>query len=139
MKPGYTIKHWLLTIIISPFIAIVVVIIRGKDSNDVLFPLQAIWGLWIFGVLFSAPAFLIYFCLFFLLEKFSLTTITRKAIIITVAVLSVIFSFLQFGINNDTLQPLKIAYIVTAIITGSLLKLEKSAAIIPKNIPESEN
>lgn len=134
MRPEYTIKHWLLTLALSPFTGVAVAAIIGEDPNEVLSPVQAVWVFLLFGLLFSAPAFLIYFVLFLLLEKFSIKVIVSKIILITAASLSVIFTFLLLGMTNESLISLKIAYIATAIITGIFLKLEKPGEVI-KNTP----
>lgn len=85
MRPEYTIKHWLLTLALSPFTGVAVAAIIGEDPNEVLSPVQAVWVFLLFGLLFSAPAFLIYFVLFLLLEKFSIKVIASKIILITAA------------------------------------------------------
>lgn len=128
MRPGYTIKHWLLTIAISPITEMLIAAITGKDSNHVLLPLELIWYFWIFGFLFSLPAFALYLVLFYLLYRLSTPVETSKVILIIVSGLCIIFTFSLLETPE-----LIMAYTLTAVITGFFLKLKKQDKVVTQN------
>lgn len=123
MRIEYALKHWLLTLIISPFTAILLAILIGKDANEAFLSLYLIHFFWFFGFVFSLPGLAIYLGIFYLLQKLSVPVTDSKAILIIATIACIIFSFLF--LETPALD-LITAYSLTSAVAGLRLKLGKT-------------
>ncbi len=74
-----------------------------------------------FSIAFSLPTFLIYILCFKFLDKNNIQTALAKAILIAVSALGI---FITISIIEGSMsQDIAIAYLITTIIIGLLLKL----------------
>jgi hypothetical protein len=125
MNRAYVIGHWVLTLILAPLTSQAIQYIWGTNPHQVVGLLEVYPITLLFSVAFSLPTFLVYLtCFYFLSKQHHIDFALSKAILITVSVLGIYFT--QTIIKGTMSQDIIIAYSVTSIIVGLILKLRKS-------------
>ena len=123
MKRTYVIAHWILTLLIAPFMSQALEFFYGKDPHQVVGLLEVYPITLIFSIAFSIPTFIAYLTCFYFLSKHDTNVILSKFILITVSVLGILIT--QTIINGSMSQDISIAYSLTSIIIGLILTIRK--------------
>lgn len=124
MRRTYLLWHWFLTLIIAPFTSQLIEYIFGRDPHKVVGLLEVFPLVFLVSVLLSLPTFLIYCACFYFLSKGDVRPLKSKIILIAVSVAGICTT--QSLIKGSMSQDIIIAYSVTAIIVGIVLRLKKS-------------
>ena len=103
----------------------------GTNSHQVVGLLEVYPITLIFSIVFSLPTFLIYLTCFYFLSKRDVNFIIAKLILIVISVLGIFITqtMIKGSMSNDII----IAYSVTSIIVGLLLKLKETKIRIIDN------
>lgn len=121
MKREYPIAHWLLTILFAPVTSQVIQYIFGKDPHQIVGLLEVYPITLPFSLVFSLPTFLVYITTFYFLSKYHINFAVSKAILIAISVLGIYIT--QTIIKGSMSQDIIVAYSVTAVISGLVLKI----------------
>ena len=132
MRRTYVIGHWVLTLLIAPFTSQAIEYIYGTNPHQVVGLLEVYPITLLFSIAFSIPTFLIYLTCFYFISKQDVNFAVSKFILIAVSVLGIFIT--QTIIKGTMSQDIIVAYSVTAIIVGLVLKL-KTAKIITQDNP----
>ena len=130
MKRAYVIGHWILTLLLAPITSQAIQYIWGTNPHQVVGLLEVYPITLLFSIAFSIPTFLVYLTCFYFLAKYDFNLAMSKVILIAISVLGIYIT--QTTINGTMSQDIIIAYSVTAIIVGLILRLRKSK-IKPKD------
>jgi hypothetical protein len=124
MRKVYVIGHWVLTLLLAPLTSQVIQYIWGTNPHQVVGLLEVYPITLLFSIVFSLPAFLFYLTCFYFLSKQDINFTISKAILIAVSVLGIYIT--QTIIKGTMSRDIIVAYSVTSIIVGLILKLRKS-------------
>jgi hypothetical protein len=124
MKRTYVIGHWVLTLLLAPFTSQAIQYIWGTNPHQVVGLLEVYPITLFFSIAFSLPTFLVYLTCFYFLSKQDINFAISKAILIAVSVLGIYIT--QTIIKGTMSQDIIIAYSVTAIVVGLILRIRKS-------------
>ena len=124
MKRAYVIGHWVLTLLLAPFTSQVIQYIWGTNPHQIVGLLEVYPITVLFSVAFSIPTFLFYLTCFYLLLKQDINFAISKVVLISISVLGIYIT--QTLIKGTMSQDIIIAYSVTAIIVGLVLRIRKS-------------
>lgn len=124
MKRAYVIGHWVLTLLLAPITSQAIQYIWGTSPHQVVGLLEVYPITLLFSIAFSLPTFLIYLTCFYFLSKHDINFAMSKAILIAISVLGIYIT--QTIIKGTMSQDIIIAYSVTAIIVGLILRIRKS-------------
>ncbi|MBG9378817.1 hypothetical protein I5907_21470 [Panacibacter sp. DH6] len=124
MKRAYVIGHWVLTLLLAPFTSQAIQYVWGTNPHQVVGLLEVYPITVLFSIAFSLPTFLVYLTCFYFLSKQDINFAISKVILISVAVLGIYIT--QTMIKGSMSQDIIIAYSVTAIIVGLILRIKKS-------------
>ena len=124
MRRTYMFTHWALTLLIAPFTSQAIEYIFGTNPHQVVGLLEVYPITLLFSIAFSIPTFLIYLTCFYFLSKQDINFAVSKFILIAVSVLGIFIT--QTIIKGSMSQDIIIAYSVTAIIVGLVLKLKEA-------------
>ena len=122
MRKTYVIGHWVLTLLIAPFMSQAIEYIFGTNPHQVVGLLEVYPITLLFSIAFSLPTFLIYLTSFYFLLKQNVNVAVSKFILIIVSVLGIFTT--QTIIKGSMSRDIIIAYSVTAIILGLVLRLK---------------
>ena len=131
MRRTYLIGHWVLTLIIAPFMSQAIDYFYGTNPHQVVGLLEVYPITLLFSIAFSLPTFLIYLTCFYFLSKQDINFIVAKLILIVISVLGIFITqtIIKGSMSNDII----IAYSVTSIIVGLVLKLKETKTKILDN------
>jgi hypothetical protein len=132
MKRTYVIGHWVLTLLLAPFTSQAIDYFYGTNPHQVVGLLEVYPITLLFSIAFSLPTFLVYLTCFCFLSKQDINFAISKAILIAVSVLGIYIT--QTIIKGTMSQDIIIAYSVTAIIVGLILRLRKPKITTQDNI-----
>ena len=124
MRRAYVIFHWVLTLLIAPFTPQAILYIWGTNPHQVVGLLEVYPITLILSILFSSPTFIVYLTCFYFLSKQDINVTKSKVILIAVSVLGIYIT--QTIIKGTMSQDIIIAYSVTAIVVGLILRIRKS-------------
>jgi len=124
MKREYVIGHWVLTILLGPFTSQAIQYIWGTNPHQVVGLLEVYPITLLFSIAFSLPTFLVYLTCFYFFSRHHINFVISKVILIVVSVLGIYIT--QTIIKGTMSQNIIIAYSVTAIIVGLILRIRKS-------------
>ncbi len=124
MKRAYVIGHWVLTLLFAPFTSQTIQYIWGTTSHQVVGLLEVYPITLFFSIAFSLPTFLVYLTCFYFLSKQDVNFAMSKVILIAVSVLGIYIT--QTIIKGTMSQDIIIAYSVTAVIVGLILRIRKT-------------
>jgi len=122
MKRSFVIRHWALTLLLAPITSQVIQYIWGTNPHQIVGLLEVYPITLLFSIAFSLPTFLIYLTCFYFLSKNDINFAMSKVILIAVSVLGIYIT--QTIIKGTMSQDIIIAYSVTAIIVGLVLRLK---------------
>ena len=132
MRKTYVAGHWVLTLLLAPFTSQALQYIFLPNPDPIAGLLEFYPIALIFSIAFSLPTFLIYLACFYFLSKRDLNFAISKVILITVSVLGIYIT--QTIIRGTMSQDIIIAYSITAIIVGLILRLRKPKIKTQDNI-----
>jgi len=124
MKKAYVIGHWGLTLLLAPLTSQAIQYILGTNPHQVVGLLEVYPITLLFSIAFSLPTFLVYLTCFYFLSRHDINFVLSKVILIVVSVLGIYIT--QTIIKGTMSQDIIIAYSVTAIIVGPILRIRKS-------------
>ena len=134
MKRAYVIGHWALTLLIAPFTSQAIDYFYGTNPHQVVGLLEVYPISLLFSIAFSLPTFLIYLTCFYFLSKRNVNFVVAKLILIAISVLGIFIT--QTIIKGSMSNAIIIAYSITSIIVGLILKLKKTETkIIDNGVP----
>jgi hypothetical protein len=124
MRKTYIIGHWALTLLTAPFLSQAIDYFFRKNPHQVVGLLEVYPITLLFSIAFSLPTFLIYLTCFYFLSKQDVNFVVAKLILIVISVLGIFITqaIIKGSMSNDII----IAYSVTSIIVGLLLKLKET-------------
>jgi hypothetical protein len=124
MRKTYVIGHWVLTLLIAPLISQAIEYVFGTNPHQVVGLLEVYPITLLFSIVFSFPTFLVYLTCFYFLSKQDINFTISKVILIAVSVLGIYIT--QTIIKGTMSRDIIIAYSVTAIIVGLILRIRKT-------------
>jgi hypothetical protein len=124
MRRTYVIGHWVLTLLIAPFTSQAIEYIYGTNPHQIVGLLEVYPITLLFSIAFSLPTFFIYLTCFYFLSKQDINFAVSKFILIAISVLGIFIT--QTIIKGSMSKDIIIAYSVTAIIVGLLLRLKEA-------------
>ena len=127
MNKAFPFLHWLLTLVIAPFISQGLISLFGSNPHQMATLLEYYPITLLISFYLSLPAFVAYFICFLLLEYFMISGINAKFILIGVTVAGILTTTKLTG--GTLMDDVNWAYSVTALITGLLLPIRSN--IIP--------
>lgn len=132
MKRTYVIGHWILTLLIAPVTSQAIDYFYGANPHQVVVLLEVYPITFLFSIAFSIPAFLVYVFCFYLLSKQDTNPAVSKFILTGVSVSGIFIT--QTIIKGSMSQDIIVAYSVTAVIVGFILRIRKPKMIKEDNI-----
>jgi hypothetical protein len=123
MKRGYIIKHWGLTLLLAPFTSQAIDYFYGANPHKIVGLLEVYPITLLFSIAFSLPTFLVYLTCFYFLSKQDINYAISKAVLIAVSVFGIYIT--QTIIKGSMSKDIILAYSVTAIIVGLILRIRK--------------
>ena len=130
-KKSYLIRHWAFTLLIAPFTSQAFEFIFGANPHQVVGLLEVYPITILFSIAFSLPTFLIYVTCFYFLSKQDTNIVISKFILITVSILGIYIT--QTIIKGTMSRDIIIAYSVSALLVGLVLRLKESKLITHDN------
>jgi hypothetical protein len=131
MNRSYVVGHWILTLFLAPFTSQTIEYIWGENPHQVVGLLEVYPIVLLFSIVFSLPTFFVYMICFNLLTKQNINFAISKVVLITVSVLGIYIT--QSIIKGSMSQDIIIAYSVTTIFVGLILRLRKSRIKLQEN------
>ena len=132
MRRTYLFGHWALTLLLAPFMSQTIDFIFGKNPHQVVGLLEVYPISFLFSIAFSLPTFLIYLACFYFLSKHDVNFIISKVILILISVLGIFIT--QRIIEGSMSKEIIVAYSVTSLIVGLVLKLKETKKIIDNKV-----
>lgn len=121
INKNYPYLHWILTIVIGPFLWIIYeILINGQNTESMFEVILAFIGV---GLIFSLPVLVINVFLFHLLIKFNSSVFLIKFILLTIGVIGIFVTFQLIG-GGTLASKLALTYSISLVITGLMLRLE---------------
>jgi hypothetical protein len=124
MRRTYVIAHWVLTLLIAPFMSQAIEYFYGTNPYQVVGLLEVYPITVLFSIAFSLPTFLIYLACFYFLSKQNVNFVVSKSILIVISVLGIFIT--QTIIKGSMSRDIIIAYSVTSIVVGLVLRLKNA-------------
>ena len=122
IKKTYVIEHWVLTLVLAPFVSQAIEHIFGRYPDQVVDLLEVYPISVIFSAFFSLPTFLIYLTCFYFLSKHHVKWPISKPILIAIPIIGIYIT--QTIIKGSMSKDIIIAYSLTAFIVGLILRLK---------------
>jgi Sec-independent protein secretion pathway component TatC len=128
MRRTFVVGHWALTLLLAPFTSQALQYILLPNPHRIAGLLEVYPIALIFSIAFSLPTFLVYLTCFHFLSKQNVNWRISKLILIAVSVIGICItmSIIQGSMSQD----MAIAYSLTALIAGLLLKLKRTKEVI---------
>lgn len=126
MRILYPFAHWLLTVLLSPLISDTLYCIFYQSPFNLARLFEVYPAIISFIFIFSIPTFLCYLVLFFLLKKYPLPILVAKLCLNATAIIGILITWFYVDLFSGYHQLAGI--IISTILIGFLLKLEKSPA-----------
>jgi hypothetical protein len=121
MRSTFVIGHWVFTLLFAPLTSQVIGYFFGTDPHQVVGLLEVYPIVLVFSIVFSIPTLLIYLTGFYFLSKKDVNILVSKFVLIAVSVLGIFIT--QTIIKGSMSRDIIIAYAVTSVIVGLVLKL----------------
>lgn len=129
MNKAFPFLHWLLTLVIAPFISQGLNALFGKDPHVIVTLLEFYPITIVISYIYSIPAFVVYFLCFLLIRKRKIPGLTAKLILTGITVAGILVTTTLTG--GTLMNEVNAAYSVSAIIAGLLMPIRQS--IIPSS------
>ncbi len=124
MKWSYILKHWGSTLLLGTTVLMLVSGFRFSSLSEIRDSLTWFIVYLIASAIYSAPTLIVYVLVFFILFKRNIDSKWIKSILISVTITGITLT--TSIIDSDMLENLTIYYSVSAIVTGVLLKFERT-------------
>ena len=121
MRRAYVIGHWSLTLLLAPLTSQAIQYVWGTNPHQVVGLFEVYPITLLFSIAFSLPTFLFYLTCFYFLSKQEINIVLSKLILISISVLGIYIT--QTIIKGTMSQDIIIAYSVTAVVVGLVLRL----------------
>ncbi len=122
MDTFYPIKHWLLTLLISPLILFLYsFLFLGGDSFSDFLGLYFVFIL--FGIVISLPALICYYFTFYLLKTKINSALQLKTILNVIAITGIFITFLIM--EGSSIFDFILCYSIAVIICSGFSKIKK--------------
>jgi len=131
MDRSYLFKHWLTTLIFSPFLPTVYDLLFNPVEGESLGLLDLYPIILIFSFVLSIPTLIVYYFVFSFLIMRQANPVSTKLILITVAIIGIAITFLTIGGSME--MTLISSFSLSTIITGVLIRIKSKTDSI-KNI-----
>jgi len=122
MNPNYPYLHWLITLIIAPFIPALYGLIFNPIQGQIIELYEVYLITFFVSVFFSIPTFIFYLWIFSYLSKLKIKLVLKKMILICCTVSGIMITFRIIGGSLNL--TLVFSYSVAAIITGAALRIK---------------
>lgn len=122
MRKAYVIRHWVLTLLLAPFTSQALQYAFLPNAHQIAGLLEVYPIALAFSIAFSLPIFLVYLTCFYFLSKNNVNPTTSKFVLIAISVTGVYITMTI--IKGSMSQDISIAYSLTALIVGLLLKIK---------------
>jgi len=124
MKWSYILKHWGCTLLLGTTILTLVSGFKFLSPSEIGNALVWFTIYLIFSIIYSIPTLIIYLLVFYGLINRNIDSKWIKLILISVTIAGITLT--TSLIDSDKLESLTIYYLLSAIVTGVLLKFEKT-------------
>jgi len=128
MRRTYVVGHWALTLLLAPFTSQALQYIFLPNPHQIAGLLEVYPIALAFSIAFSLPTFLIYLTCFYFLSKHDVKPTMSKFILVAISVIGVYITMTI--IKGSMSQDIAMAYSLTALIVGLLLKLKTNRKVI---------
>jgi|GEM_PF-678394 len=128
----FVVAHWGLTILLAPFTSQVLQYAFTPNAHQIVGLLEVYPITLAFSIAFSLPTFLIYLTCFYFLSKKDTSPIIAKYLLIGIAVAGVYVTMTI--IKGSMSQDITIAYSLTALLVGLILKLKRKESGTDKEV-----
>jgi len=132
MRRKYVVGHWALTLLLAPFTSQVLQYILLPNPHQIAGLLEVYPITLVFSIAFSFPTFWVYLTCFYFLSKNSVNLTVSKYILIAISVIGVFITMTI--IKGSMSQDISIAYSLTALIVGLILKLKANRETVNEKI-----
>lgn len=122
MRRTYLLGHWGLTLLFAPFTSQALQYIFLPNPYQISGLVEVYPIALAFSIAFSLPTFLIYLTCFYFLSKHEINPTISKLILIAISVIGVYITMTI--LKGSMSQDIAIAYSLTALMVGLLLKLK---------------
>ena len=123
MNHTYPFKHWIATLLMAPLFPLVYEKLFGPIIGSVMGWLELYPFAFIFSLFISIPTLIFYCVIFYFISKKNWNIFFVKGVLVSCTIIGVIVTFLIVG--GKIAEPLALSYILAAIISGYLIKLNK--------------
>lgn len=122
MRKSYIFSHWIITLLVAPFISQALQYISGRNAHQVVGLLEVYPIPLMFSVVFSLPTFFVCLLCFYLLKKNNVDLGVSKIVLVAISVIGVniTISILKGSMSRD----IAMAYSITAFVVGLLVRLK---------------
>ncbi|MFD1550900.1 hypothetical protein DNU06_05140 [Putridiphycobacter roseus] len=120
----YPFSHWLLTLIISPFIVMMV------SDSPYLNNIGAVFIMMLFGLLYSLPTFIIYIIGFFIFKKYNINLFILKTSLIFTALIGMVLTILLLFDQDEFV--FIVSYGIIINILGLMLPISRKKDLVKK-------
>ena len=132
MNKAFPFLHWLLTLVIAPFISQGLNALFGKDPHVIVTLLEFYPITIVISFIYSIPAFVVYFLCFLLIRKRKIPGLTAKLILTGITVAGILVTTTLTG--GTLMNEVNAAYSVSAIIAGLLMPIRQSIILSSENL-----
>ena len=122
MRKAYVIGHWVLTLLLAPFTSQALQYAFLPNAYQIAGLLEVYPIALAFSIAFSLPTLLVYLTCFYFLSKNNVNPTTSKFVLIAISVTGVYMTMTI--IKGNMSQDISVAYSLTALIVGLLLKIK---------------
>ncbi len=122
MNPNYPYLHWLITLIVAPFMPALYGLIFNPFEGQILESHEIYVVIFIVSIFLSFPTFTIYYLVFLYLSKKKTNLVLKKLLLISCTVAGIIITLLIIG--GSLIPTFILSYSVAAIITGMVLRIK---------------
>jgi hypothetical protein len=122
MRSTFVIGHWVFTLLLAPLTSQVIGYFYGTDPHQIVGLLEVYPIALMFSIAFSIPTLLIYLIFFYFLSKNRVSISISKFVLIAVSAIGIVIT--QTIIKGSMSRDIIIAYSVTSVIVGLVLRLK---------------
>jgi hypothetical protein len=132
MRKTYVVGHWGLTLLLAPFTSQALQYAFIPNAHQIAGLLEVYPIALAFSIAFSLPTFFVYLTCFYFLSKSNVNLTTSKFILIAISVTGIYITMAI--IKGSMSQDISIAYSLTSLIVGLILKVNGNKAVYGKPI-----
>ena len=128
MDWNYLFRHWIGTLLISPFVCSLVYYFFVPNSNNIVGLVEVYPITILFSLFFSAPTYLFVGLLLYFLIKMNISNRNSKLIFISIITLCILFTFHIVFDNREFI--ISVSYAISSIFLGRFLNYKSKNSII---------